>query len=200
MRKGRRVVALLDACHCPAYGVIQRLSCCAFFAASSETPMLGKTGTAAFLTPLNYQTRRLHLSLPLCTTAETPVTPGTQSSSASNTAANSGVTALDVAMRVNKLKRLHQTGGGPDGKKQIELDAWSELNNLTEEQINSAEGKAVSLLLNSWAYFAKYWDKGKDGPLGASFSAATGNSSSSSSAGGGGGGGGGASKDVPQDS
>ncbi|ESL07329.1 hypothetical protein TRSC58_04983 [Trypanosoma rangeli SC58] len=198
MRKGRRVVTLLDACHCPAYGVIQQLSCCTFFVATAGAPMLGKTGTAAFLTPLNHQTCRLHLSLPLCSTAETPVTPGTLSSSASNATANSGVTALDVAMRVNKLKRLHQTGGGPEGKKRIELDAWSELNSLTEEQINSAEGKAVSLLLNSWAYFAKYWDKGKDGPLGMAFSAAAENSSSSSAAAAAAAGG--VPKDVPQDS
>ncbi len=68
-------------------------------------------------------------------------------------------------MRVNKLKRLHQTGQA--GRKQLEMNAWKELNTLTEEQINSAEGKAVALLLNSWAYFARYWEKGKEGPAGA---------------------------------
>lgn len=72
--------------------------------------------------------------------------------------------ALDVAMRVNKLKRLHQTSGAGSNKKQVEREAWGLLNSLTEEQINVAEGKAVSLLLNSWAYFAKFWEKGKDGP------------------------------------
>lgn len=70
-------------------------------------------------------------------------------------------------MRVNKLKRLHQTGGNANtGKKQLEFTAWKELNTLNEDQINHAEGKAVALLLNSWAYFAKFWEKGKDGPHG----------------------------------
>ena len=73
--------------------------------------------------------------------------------------------ALDVAMRVNKLKKTHQTGGAGMNKKEVEQEAWQALNLLTEDQINNAEGKAVSLLLNSWAYFAKYWAKGKDGPL-----------------------------------
>ncbi|KEG15365.1 hypothetical protein DQ04_00101320 [Trypanosoma grayi] len=131
---------------------------------------------------LQQQCRSLHVSSTLRTAAEPPVTPTANSSSAGATAGGSGVTALDVAMRVNKLKRLHQTGGGPNGKKQIELDAWSELNSLTEEQINSAEGKAVSLLLNSWAYFAKYWEKGKDGPMSAHAPAAGAGDSASSTA------------------
>ena len=75
--------------------------------------------------------------------------------------------ALDIAMRVNKLKRLHQTGGSANAsKKQLEFTAWKELNTLSDDQINQAEGKVVALLLNSWAYFAKFWEKGKDGPYG----------------------------------
>ncbi|KAG8342565.1 hypothetical protein TRVL_06606 [Trypanosoma vivax] len=113
----------------------------------------------------------------LCVTAARLAPEATSPSSSSPStgggnatgSAESG-TALDVAMRVNKLKRLHQTGGGPSGKRQIELDAWTDLNSLTEEQINSAEGKAVSLLLNSWAYFAKFWEKGAEGPGGTSSS------------------------------
>lgn len=76
-----------------------------------------------------------------------------------------GASALDVAMRVNRMKKAHQSGGGgPGGKREIEVEAWTALNSLSEEQVNTAEGKAVALLLNSWAYFAKFWEKGKDGP------------------------------------
>lgn len=74
-----------------------------------------------------------------------------------------GASALDIAMKVNKLKRMHQTGQGQD-KKRIEHTAWKELNSLSEAQISEADGKAVALLLSSWAYFAKFWEKGKDGP------------------------------------
>lgn len=74
-------------------------------------------------------------------------------------------TAMDIAIQVNKLKKAHQSSAGPV-KKEVEREAWLCLQNgLTEETINKAEGKAVALLLNSWAYFAKYWEKGKDGPL-----------------------------------
>ncbi|EAN79867.1 mitochondrial RNA binding complex 1 subunit [Trypanosoma equiperdum] len=110
---------------------------------------------------------------------EATANPTTATNATGQTGDGDGATALDVAMRVNKLKRLHQTGGGPSGKKQVELDAWRDLNNLTEAQINSAEGKAVSLLLNSWAYFAKYWEKGAEGPS-ASLSEVTPSNDSSS--------------------
>lgn len=84
-------------------------------------------------------------------------------SDAASTEGSGGGTALDVAMKVNKLKRMHQSGQG-QGKKEIERMAWRELNTLSEQQIATAEGKAVALLLNSWAYFARFWEKGKDGP------------------------------------
>ncbi|CAJ1010071.1 hypothetical protein Q4I28_005385 [Leishmania naiffi] len=83
----------------------------------------------------------------------------------SSAAANDRESALDVAMRVNKMKKAHQSGGAGANKKEMEQEAWNALNSLTEDQINNAEGKAVSLLLNAWAYFAKFWAKGKDGPL-----------------------------------
>jgi hypothetical protein len=73
------------------------------------------------------------------------------------------MTAGDVAMKVNKMKRLHQSSS-PLDRKRIERNAWREINLLTEAQILSADGKAVALLLNAWAYFAKYWENGKDGP------------------------------------
>ncbi|KPA85277.1 putative mitochondrial mitochondrial RNA binding complex 1 subunit [Leptomonas pyrrhocoris] len=88
-----------------------------------------------------------------------PAAPAPGAASATNES------ALDVAMRVNKLKKTHQTGGAGSNKQEVEQEAWQALNSLTEDQINNAEGKAVSLLLNSWAYFAKFWAKGKDGPL-----------------------------------
>lgn len=75
------------------------------------------------------------------------------------------VTAMEVAMEVNKLKKAHQASAGPV-KKEIEKEAWACLQkNLSDNSIQKAEGKAVALLLNSWAYFAKFWEKGKDGPI-----------------------------------
>ena len=72
--------------------------------------------------------------------------------------------AIDVAMAVNKIKKMHQSTNSSNEKKNMELSAWSKLNSLAEEKIMSADGKAIALLLNSWAYFSKHWAKGKDGP------------------------------------
>lgn len=75
------------------------------------------------------------------------------------------LTAMEVAIEVNKLKKAHQASAGPV-KKEIEKEAWDCLQkNLSDSNIQTAEGKAVALLLNSWAYFAKFWEKGKDGPI-----------------------------------
>ena len=71
--------------------------------------------------------------------------------------------AGDMAGKVTKLKRMHQSGQGEDRKK-IELTSWKLLNSLTEEQIAQADGQCVALLLANWSYFAKYWENGKDGP------------------------------------
>lgn len=75
----------------------------------------------------------------------------------------SGLAALEIAKRVNKMKRAHQSAPAGE-RKRIEKVAWRELNSLSENHITSAEGQAVALLLNSWAYFAKFWEKGKHGP------------------------------------
>lgn len=73
--------------------------------------------------------------------------------------------AMDIAIQINKLKKAHQGSAGPV-KKEVELEAWKLLQkDLTEASIDAAEGKAVALLLNSWAYFAKHWERGKEGPL-----------------------------------
>lgn len=76
-------------------------------------------------------------------------------------------TALDVARKVSKLKKMHQTAPGSE-RKRLEKIAWSEINTLSEPAIEEAEGQAVALLLNAWAYFAKFWERGKDGPADAS--------------------------------
>ena len=62
---------------------------------------------------------------------------------------------------------MHQTAPGSE-RKRLEKIAWSEINTLSEPAIEEAEGQAVALLLNAWAYFAKFWERGKDGPADAS--------------------------------
>ena len=73
--------------------------------------------------------------------------------------------ALGVAKDVNKLKRSHQQASPADRKK-IELEAWQQLNTLSQEEIENCEGQGIALVLNSWSYFAKFWEHGQDGPHG----------------------------------
>jgi hypothetical protein len=73
---------------------------------------------------------------------------------------------LSVAKAVNKIKRSHQTAT-PAARKNLELEAWQQLNTLTKDEIEQCEGQSVALILNSWAYFAKFWEHGQDGPHGA---------------------------------
>jgi len=89
------------------------------------------------------------------------VPPEAQSTSPSGAGASA---ALEVAMAVNKIKRQHQQCNTTPEKKKMEGTAWKSLNSLTEDQIMASEGKAVALLLNSWAYFSKHWERGKEGP------------------------------------
>ena len=36
---------------------------------------------------------------------------------------------------------------------------------LSEEEIASADGQAVAIILNAWGYFSKFWERGKEGPI-----------------------------------
>eukprot|EP00008_Paramoeba_atlantica_P010803 CAMPEP_0201483036 /NCGR_PEP_ID=MMETSP0151_2-20130828/7275_1 /ASSEMBLY_ACC=CAM_ASM_000257 /TAXON_ID=200890 /ORGANISM="Paramoeba atlantica, Strain 621/1 / CCAP 1560/9" /LENGTH=143 /DNA_ID=CAMNT_0047865993 /DNA_START=56 /DNA_END=487 /DNA_ORIENTATION=- len=101
-----------------------------------------------------------HSAHSYCTASETA-----QPTESAATGATPGeCPALEVAMAVNRLKRSHQATNTGQEKKQMELQAWQMLNSLSEDSIMNAQGKAIALLLNSWAYFSKHWEKGKDGP------------------------------------
>jgi hypothetical protein len=71
--------------------------------------------------------------------------------------------ATELAKRVNAMKRAHQ-GAVAEERKKIESAVWADLNTLTQEQCAAADGQSVALLLNAWAYFAKFWERGRDGP------------------------------------
>ena len=84
-----------------------------------------------------------------------------------NADASEAARASQLARDVNKLKRAHQSAAAADRKK-MEAEAWQQLNTLTEAEINATDGQAVALVLNAWAYFAKFWEHGQDGPIGPS--------------------------------
>ncbi len=80
------------------------------------------------------------------------------------TSSASTARATEIAKRINATKRAHQTAT-PDERKRLEHSAWADLNTLTEEDIASADGQAVAIFLNAWGYFAKFWARGKEGPI-----------------------------------
>jgi hypothetical protein len=92
-----------------------------------------------------------------------PLTAMRHCSSAKDPQPAADFSALEIAKQVNAMKRSHQSAAASE-RKRIEAVAWKALNQLTEDQITAAEGQAVALLLNAWAYFAKFWERGKEGP------------------------------------
>jgi len=73
--------------------------------------------------------------------------------------------ASTTAARVLTLRRLHEKAHEDSEQRKISYMAWQELSrNLKDEDVDQADGKAVATLLTSWAYFAKSWERGKDGP------------------------------------
>eukprot|EP00758_Cryptobia_borreli_P010975 Tbor_TRINITY_DN5618_c1_g6::TRINITY_DN5618_c1_g6_i1::g.8473::m.8473 len=149
-------------------------------AVDPQQPQYCLNQTNSISTSLSYVVYPVLVSMKNMRVLQSPASLSMQlrfcASASHNTSSNE--TALDVAMKVNKLKRMHQSGQG-QGRKEIEQMAWKELNTLTELQISTAEGKAVALLLNSWAYFGRYWEKGRDGPFDTNSSSTNSDSSSS---------------------
>ena len=46
----------------------------------------------------------------------------------------------------------------------MQLQAWRELQLVKDEDVDHADGYAVSQMLTAWAYFSRFWEQGKDGP------------------------------------
>ena len=109
--------------------------------------------TQSYALPLKFKTQGCRGKMSYCTTNIDTVTKQ-----------NASQAAIDIAMDVNKIKKQHQAANVSNDKKEMEARAWDMLNSLSEPTIMSADGKAVALLLNSWAYFSKHWAGGKDGP------------------------------------
>lgn len=79
-----------------------------------------------------------------------------------NALSHAAANCCRAAEIVAGLRHLHMNGHArPD---RLELQAWRELQYLKDEDVEFADGKSVSQLLNSWAYFSRFWAKGKDGP------------------------------------
>lgn len=128
----------------------------------STTPQLFFANAA----PLQFHSLRLSSDLATSNPNLAPMHAGDAAAAAAAGTTTEGLTAhaTEVARRVNATKRAHQTATG-DERKRLEQAAWNYLNTLTEDQIANADGQATAILLNAWGYFARFWARGKEGPL-----------------------------------
>ena len=68
-----------------------------------------------------------------------------------------------VAMKTKHIKLLKD----PESVKTRErlgLQAWRELQTVKDRDLRAADATSVTDLLDGWSYFARFWDKGVDGP------------------------------------
>lgn len=69
-----------------------------------------------------------------------------------------------VAARLNKMKRVHARQEQSPKAMRLQLQAWRDLQMLPDADVEAGDARSVALLLNSWAYFSRFWEKGIDGP------------------------------------
>jgi hypothetical protein len=93
---------------------------------------------------------------------------GTSTSSSSSDiqkAAEAAERVIVAGLKVTAMRRMHQSKHStPELVKRLELQAWRELQLLPDADVEFAEGRSVAQLLIAWAYFSRFWEKGKDGP------------------------------------
>lgn len=99
----------------------------------------------------------------VCTQRRSCATDAASTTAALNAAAADAQRVALVAGVINRMKSMHTTGS-PQNKQRLELQAWRDLQMLDDAAVENADVKSVTLLLNAWGYFAKYWEKGIDGP------------------------------------
>lgn len=105
--------------------------------------------------------------LALCSSACTRWQGTATSSSSSDIqkAAEAAERVIVAGLKVTAMRRMHQSRHAtPELVKRLELQAWRELQLLPDADVEFAEGRSVAQLLIAWAYFSRFWEKGKDGP------------------------------------
>ena len=71
--------------------------------------------------------------------------------------------AHNISHRLAALKALH-VAQGVEATEKIAHFAWDDLNRISESDIPTLSADATERIMQGWVYFAKHWEKGKDGP------------------------------------
>lgn len=67
----------------------------------------------------------------------------------------------------NTLRRMHAVEPHHDRRQRLQQQAWRTIQGISEEDIEKADNRGVATVLVSWAYFARFWENGRDGPASA---------------------------------
>ena len=68
-----------------------------------------------------------------------------------------------TALKLNGYTNLHKSSINIS-KERIVLQAWREIEDLPEEYVQHADMDSVVKMINSVAYFRKFWENGHEGP------------------------------------
>jgi hypothetical protein len=69
-----------------------------------------------------------------------------------------------VVQKVFSTMRTHLVTTDPRLKKRLSLQAWRDLQVLSDADLEQLDTASIGKLLHVWAHFAKFWELGRDGP------------------------------------
>ena len=72
--------------------------------------------------------------------------------------------AEDVGNALCMMVSNHKHTATPNEQRRIEALAWKEISELPDDDIDVASHEAVRMINKGWAYFARHWENGPDGP------------------------------------
>eukprot|EP00758_Cryptobia_borreli_P015300 Tbor_TRINITY_DN6012_c0_g3::TRINITY_DN6012_c0_g3_i1::g.10199::m.10199 len=68
------------------------------------------------------------------------------------------------ALKFNSLRRIHCSEPISDRRRVIELQAWSTVQRISSDDMEGISNRSLAVILTTWAYFARYWENGREGP------------------------------------
>ncbi|RNF16757.1 uncharacterized protein Tco025E_05048 [Trypanosoma conorhini] len=69
-----------------------------------------------------------------------------------------------TAQALFSLERFHRQSSSADERRQVERQAWRELQKLPDAVANSASIHDVTDIVGAWCYFSRFWELGMQGP------------------------------------
>ncbi|KAH9580014.1 hypothetical protein LSM04_006233 [Trypanosoma melophagium] len=77
---------------------------------------------------------------------------------------SSGDLCRETAQSLFSMERFHRTSHSEEERRQVERQAWRELQKLPDSATENADINDVTEILSVWCYFSRFWEQGMRGP------------------------------------